>query len=255
MKNEKQLEVPEQNLPSEEEPQVFAVNKEGNNVKFTRRNFLELMAVTGAAVALNSCSLFQHTATLNSPRVKIYAGPNTLHPVIGTGNQGDVYRVISRTSDGNWILISDSSGNAGWVQLSYASLSEVIDKIPVENNAPTPPPTATSTPTNTPTRTPTSTPTRTPTRTPTKTPTKTPVPTGLPGNVPAGENGIQYSSDGQVFHLPCGAPIPEGAVCVCNCVEVPTCSCVGYTYCECDTVCTCESVCSCESVYHYWYPN
>jgi uncharacterized protein YraI len=252
MNKKNQQEVPEQDVPSEEEPQVFAVNKEGNNVKFTRRNFLELMAVTGAAVALNSCSLFQHTATLNSSSVKIYAGPDLLHPVVGTGNQGDVYRVISRTSDGTWLQISDSSGNVGWVQQWYVSLSEVIEKIPVEKNAPTSPPTATSTPTNTPT--PTRTPTRTPT--PTKTPTNTPVPTGLPGNVPAGEEGIQYTSpSGQTFHLPCGAPIPEGAVCICNCVEVPSCSCVGYTYCECDTVCTCESVCSCESVYHYWYPD
>jgi len=249
----KQSEMPIQDVPSEEEPQVFAVNKEGNNVKFTRRNFLELMAVTGAAAALNGCTLFQHRGTLSAP-ANIYAGPDTLHPLIGVGKQGDIYRIISRTRDGNWLQISDASGNSGWVQLSYVSLDEVIDKIPVAENAPTSPPTATSTPTNTPT--PTSTPTRTPTRTPTKTPTRTPVPTGLPGDVPAGENGIEYTSeDGQVFHLPCGAPIPEGAICVCNCVEVPSCSCVGYTYCECDTVCTCESVCSCESVYHYWYPN
>jgi hypothetical protein len=45
------------------------------------------------------------------------------------------------------------------------------------------------------------------------------------------------------YTMPCGAPIPPGAVCVCNCVPgsyVPPCSCVGYT--------------APKSV-HYWHPN
>jgi uncharacterized protein YraI len=205
------------------------------------------MAMTSAAVALNSCSIFQTRATLNSSSVNIYAGPDKLHPIIGVGKQGDVYRVLSRTSEGDWLQVADSSGQVGWVQVGSFDLSETLDKIPVGENIPTPPPTATPTPTSTPT--PTNTPTRTPTPTPTRTPTNTPVPTGLPGAVPQGETGLQYSSGGRTYHLPCGAPIPPGAVCVCNCVEVPACSCEGYTACDCDTFC------SCESVYHYWYPN
>lgn len=70
------------------------------------------------------------------------------------------------------------------------------------------------------------------------------------------------------YTLPCGAPIPEGAVCVCNCVAGEVCSCVGHvvpTYCSCDTVCSCvgntytycscDTVCTCEGDGHYWYPD
>lgn len=75
-----------------------------------------------------------------------------------------------------------------------------------------------------------------------------------------------------LFTLPCGSPIPPGAVCVCNCVPgslaIPTnftqnyntqgiCTC--DTICTCNTVCTCQSICTCQSVggryVTYWYPN
>jgi WD40 repeat protein len=39
--------------------------------------------------------------------------------------------------------------------------------------------------------------------------------------------GVKYSKDGAVYTLPCGAPIPPGAVCTCNCVPGTGCSCVG----------------------------
>lgn len=45
--------------------------------------------------------------------------------------------------------------------------------------------------------------------------------------------------------LPCGSPIPAGAVCTCNCVAGGMCSCVGHS-CTCDTHST---------GVHYWYPN
>ena len=59
------------------------------------------------------------------------------------------------------------------------------------------------------------------------------------------------------YTLPCGSPIPAGAVCTCNCVAgtyTPPCSCVG-------NVCSCVgNVCSCVGhtvtyTYHYWHPN
>jgi WD40 repeat protein len=43
---------------------------------------------------------------------------------------------------------------------------------------------------------------------------------------------IRYTRDGVTCTLPCGSPIPPGAVCTCNCV--PGCSCVAA---------------------HYWYPT
>ena len=62
------------------------------------------------------------------------------------------------------------------------------------------------------------------------------------------------------YTLPCGSPIPAGAVCVCNCVEGSVCSCVGHNPCTCHSYvppsCGCQGNCTCESVGpHYWYPN
>ncbi|MDR2423697.1 MAG: WD40 repeat domain-containing protein [Prevotellaceae bacterium] len=50
------------------------------------------------------------------------------------------------------------------------------------------------------------------------------------------------------YTLPCGAPLPIGAICTCNCVPgkmEQICSC--NKVCTCDQVCSCNRVCSCQS--------
>ena len=86
---------------------------------------------------------------------------------------------------------------------------------------------------------------------------------------------IQVDEKGKLvtYTLPCGSPIPAGALCTCNCVTLTgsSCSCVGHKACSCvgDTcscvghkVCTCVGdTCSCVGhkttgkVTHYWHPN
>jgi len=70
--------------------------------------------------------------------------------------------------------------------------------------------------------------------------------------VPSDIRGIQYTQDGVTYTLPCGSPIPAGAVCVCNCVPGTYCPCVAHTTCTCQSYrpggCTCVPV-------HYWYPG
>jgi WD40 repeat protein len=56
-----------------------------------------------------------------------------------------------------------------------------------------------------------------------------------------GASGVQYTKDGVTYTLPCGSPIPAGAVCICNCVTGSSCSCVSYS--------------SGGGGGHYWYPN
>lgn len=70
---------------------------------------------------------------------------------------------------------------------------------------------------------------------------------------PADVEGVTYEGTDSfgrtvTYTLPCGAPIPEGAVCVCNCVGGSVCSCVGYSECSCVGHVV-------ESSSHYWYPN
>jgi WD40 repeat protein len=68
------------------------------------------------------------------------------------------------------------------------------------------------------------------------------------------------------YTLPCGSPIPDGAVCTCNCVPgtlaVPANHLQTYSegFCTCDLICTCNTVCTCQGVgrgsyVSYWYPN
>lgn len=118
----------------------------------------------------------------------------------------------------------------------------------------TPPTSETPTTTSSTTSTTTSTTTtRAPTTTTTRAPTTTTQPP-RPGTLPPGGNGIELDIDGESFTLPCLSPIPEGAVCTCNCVEVPSCGCVGHSTCSCvgHTACTCDSH---TVTSHYWYPN
>jgi len=82
-------------------------------------------------------------------------------------------------------------------------------------------------------------------------------PTPLPNEKPTGDEGITYKytdlyGNTYTYTLPCGSPIPEGAVCTCNCVTL--CSCDGYVApCGCDSD-SGGSYCTCNMVV-YWYPN
>ena len=59
------------------------------------------------------------------------------------------------------------------------------------------------------------------------------------------------------YTLPCGSPIPPGAVCTCNCVAGSYTRPVrsrrtrrSYTYCRCNKVCTCIPVCQAHKLLH-----
>lgn len=55
-------------------------------------------------------------------------------------------------------------------------------------------------------------------------------------DIPEGEEGVKVKVGDREWTLPCGSPLPAGAVCTCNCVPgAPSCECV--------------------VVNHYWYPN
>lgn len=79
-------------------------------------------------------------------------------------------------------------------------------------------------------------------------------PTPLPNEKPTGEEGITYKytdlyGNTYTYTLPCGAPIPAGAICTCNCVKL--CSCVGHVA---PPPCKKHGNCTCHPIV-YWYPN
>jgi hypothetical protein len=156
--------------------------------------------------------------------------------------------------------------------LELAAMSATVAGVVAGCGEPKPSDTTTTsakTPTTTPpTTTTTTTPPPNTTTTPPPNTTTTPPPPPKPGKVPAGTKGLQLRTGGGTYHLPCGSPIPAGAVCTCNCVVVPkacscvghqSCSCVGHQSCSCvgHQTCTCvgNTSCSCVSVSHYWHPN
>ena len=64
---------------------------------------------------------------------------------------------------------------------------------------------------------------------------------------------IEVEGETVTYTLPCGSPLPTGAVCVCDCVSGSGCACVGHTTCSCvGHACSCVSH---SSGTHYWYPN
>ena len=67
------------------------------------------------------------------------------------------------------------------------------------------------------------------------------------------EYSIDVEGENVTYTLPCGSPLPAGAVCTCDCVSGSGCACVGHTTCSCvGDVCSCVSH---SGGSHYWYPN
>jgi WD40 repeat protein len=64
-------------------------------------------------------------------------------------------------------------------------------------------------------------------------------------DVSPGVTGATYTLDGATYTVPCGSPMPSGAVCTCNCAS---CSCVSNPVCTCQSTCSCQSTCICNLV-------
>ena len=255
-------------------PEVFALSIENGEKKYTRRHFLELTAAASAAMALSGCTLgpleisvkksptptpvptdtpipvpsdtpmptptdtpplptdtptitpsptpeatstFTLTPTpearavVNVASVNFRAGPGQVYNRISYLYKNDELDVIGRTFDGQWLEVVTKDGVKGWISITVVDLNVPIDSIPIQDIIP-----------------------------PTPSPVVVP---GVQGTVEPGKTGINYTLNGITYTLPCGSPIPPGAVCVCNCVTVKEpkpsgCSCDDHTV---DT--------------HYWYPN
>jgi hypothetical protein len=178
-----------------------------------------------------TATTFVIQARVRANSVNFRSGPGTMYPPITKLDADTEVTLTGRLEDGSWVQVrfvnpGDPSGSiSGWIKTDLIDpQGQNIDLLPVVNDIP---------------------------------PTPTPLP-GRQGTTYAGDKGIDYQvkdSYGNVYNytLPCGSPIPEGAVCVCNCVTVPagpacTCDTHGTSRCTCDQVCTCDTV-------HYWYPN
>lgn len=259
---------------SVEEPQIYSVSKDLKQRKYSRREFIEVMTLASTAVAITACgesekepsgtsngnsgsngnftsdptntsvsepdptktSTAQPTATQTAtptetpePEVKVIqdsvnfrTGPGTNYYVVRVLSYGEPLILLGRLSDNSWFFAKTLTGEEGWIKATLLDLGGYpVDNLPLKTPPPTPIP-----------------------------PEPTDVP-GTEGNVEPGETGIEYTkvdSSGRTitYTLPCGSPIPAGAVCTCNCVTVPAagCSCDGYVSCTCDAVTS-----------HYWYPN
>jgi hypothetical protein len=196
-------------------------------------------------------------AKVNGARIR--TGPTTNFILVGSVVLGLEIKVIGRLADSSWFKVSvplsdiPALQNApiskkgvkfaeGWMRNDIIDVSaDMIKFIPVVASPPTPTP-----------------------------PPNNPI---LPGNEGVRVEQKDLYGNSYTFTLPCGSDIPEDAVCVCNCVTVPTCSCVGdtcgcvgHTSCGCDTYASCPSNCSpnpncmgvgdcsCYCVVYY-YPN
>jgi hypothetical protein len=262
-------------ISGNENPEVFGISKENGTYKLTRRDFSKMVAIASAAIAIASCDVPKPTeeiiptatekptntpkptstktptqrpptatpvinyATVNADGINFRTGPGTIYPSIGKLYKNVEVIVIGQNQDASWykvlVGIADlpdlvgapitQNGTVdqfeGWIK---ASLLDALGdasfaNLPIEEAPPTPTP--------------------------------------LPSQKPTGDEGISYEytdiyGHTSTYTLPCNSPIPEGAICVCNCVSL--CSCVSYVAPTCDCVAYSSEVCYCNLV-SYWYPN
>jgi hypothetical protein len=276
-------------LPTPEEgPEIFTISKENGSFKLNRQDFLKLTAAASTAIWISSCVPAQIqkvvevvatpvpsdtpkpiptdtptvtpsptttptltetptptpvivSAIVNTQGANLRTGPSPDYQAIGPLAYNVPLKVIGKIGDGTWlhviVKVADLPNLAGapitrnnsvteidgWIKTNLVKVTAgSLDDLPVEAPPPTP----------------------------------TPMPNSP---VAPGSQGITYKFTdpygySRTYTLPCGSPIPEGAICICNCVAV--CSCDGYvapspTSCGCDTYGT---ICTCDVV-SYWYPN
>jgi hypothetical protein len=258
-------------------PEVFNISKESGSFRFSRRDFVKIASATSVAAWLAGCAPVQTesgvgvdvirtptaqvldptstrlpentpTATavmfygsISSQGINVRTGPSTDYLAIGSLAAGVTVMIVGKNEDGTWlnvlVKVADLPNLAGtpitkngtvaeiegWIRTDLVSIFEgSLDILPIKA-AP-------------------------------------PIPTPLPNQKPSGSEGITYKFTDpygytSTYTLPCGSPIPQGAVCVCNCVAV--CSCDGYSAPPVPTSCSCDSygtICTCDVV-SYWYPN
>ncbi len=236
------------NNPTEDQPEIFAVQQDEDGPHFSRREFIEMAGVAATGVALvasigatglgsaESSGLLQRTATpsrtptncfVSTTRkdVRVHVGPGRNRGVRVFLPKDEEIEVIGQALDNEgevWWQVSLTNIEQAWV--ADEDVTTIGDCAQVVTVA-TPPVRTPSSPRNTATP---------------KANSPTTVP-GVPGSVQPGNTGINYTVGGTTYTLPCGSAIPAGAVCVCNCVTVPAAP-----------VCTCQGYCVDT---HYWYPN
>ncbi len=275
-------------LDSQEEPEVYAVVIDGRLTHFNRRDFLQKAGLAAAAAtvlasgctpaypapqaapaqtdtnvskpkptstrkAISTKTSVPPTPTItNTPtptgigsvvtgdRINFREGPSTGYPAITQLSRGDAILLTARLADSSWVAVALADPSHigrtvnGWIKTTLVDTNgKDIASLPVITDIP---------------------------------PTPTPLP-GRSGKAQPGQKGRDYTftdSYGHTFYmtLPCGSALPAGATCSCDCITVPggcscvennaeSCSCVGFTSCECIEH---YSNCSCDTI-HYWYPN
>jgi hypothetical protein len=255
----------------DQQPKIYKLKRHGRSFQVSRRDFIKLTGTYIAAASLSSCfaqpdvevipptstkvpsetpsptptrtqtptpTKIPVTAKIRTQGARLREAPNTSALVIGALAVNVVVTVIGKLEDASWLqllvnltdlpalkdapIAQDSLTVTGWMRADLLEiLSDSLEDVLVVEVPPTPTP--------------------------------------LPNEKPTGKDGITYKytdlyGNTHSYTLPCGAPIPTGAICTCNCVSL--CSCVGYVApCSCDThksgggtICTCDMV-------TYWYPN
>jgi hypothetical protein len=267
---DKENKDPKQEAVPEEQPEIFAVSQEEDGLHFDRRDFVKMAgaAAAGAVVfssvlpGMNAAAQSETPTRTPSPTktqqpctVRAKSDDVTVH--VGPGRNRGIRQYLPADKDFPVVGQGEDSNGDLWWQISLSKVAQawVADEDVTTTGdcaaigvSPTPPivtqasgqkPTATKKAPNN-------------NNNNNNPPNNGPnVPnTGQLGFTKEGQNGSNYNLNGTDYYLPCGSAIPTGAVCTCNCVEVPAAPC------SCDTVCTCDGHCTCDVVHnHYWYPN
>ncbi|MBK8049551.1 MAG: SH3 domain-containing protein [Anaerolineales bacterium] len=73
------------------------------------------------------------TVTLEDSRLNVRSGPSTDYKVLAKAEAGDVFTVVGRTENGDWLQVepADESGASGWAAAEYLQIDGDASSLPV----------------------------------------------------------------------------------------------------------------------------
>ena len=114
----------------EEEPQVFAVQKDLKGWTFDRRSFLAAATGSAALAASAGCtedaSDTSHAIMEFSPHANLHAGPGPNFKIVESLNEGDWVRLIDRSLSNTWTEVETDVGNGGWINNEFLGFDRAV---------------------------------------------------------------------------------------------------------------------------------
>lgn len=90
-------------------------------------------SAAGAQLAQSAAAQLTAKIAATGARLNVRSGPGTSYQVVAKATDGAEYQAVARSAAGDWLLLSSSGSNVGWVSAGYVEVSGDIQTLPIEN--------------------------------------------------------------------------------------------------------------------------